>query len=189
MRRSLPALALTALPLLATPASAGTPLPAEEQPFTSYARAQTPGGGPGAGQPLGLFEAIDRLPVAEEHREGYQRTLYKHWKRGLNATDGCDTRREVILSEAVNAPEIGASRKLTGGYWRSTYDNPVVTDAGQLDIDHFVPLAEVYARPRAGSTIAACGTRQERHPVGQRPCARPHGHVHRRRGSVHRPST
>ncbi|MEE1774844.1 HNH endonuclease family protein [Streptomyces sp. NPDC048210] len=146
MRCGLPALALAALPLLATPAaSAGTPLPVEEQPFTSYAPAQTPDGAPGAARlSLGLFEAIDRLPVAEEHREGYKRTLYKHWNRGLNATDGCDTRREVILSEAVNAPEVAVGCKLTGGSWRSAYDGLVVSDAGRLDVDHFVPLAEVY---------------------------------------------
>ncbi|MER5556891.1 hypothetical protein ABT001_35505, partial [Streptomyces sp. NPDC002793] len=121
LRRGLPALALAALPLLASPASAGTlttPLPVGERPFTSYAPAQPPGGAPGALQSLGLFKAIDRLPVAEEHRQGYQRTLYKHWNRGLNATDGCDTRREVILSEAVNAPEVAAGCKLTGGSWR-----------------------------------------------------------------------
>ncbi|MEU2468239.1 HNH endonuclease family protein [Streptomyces sp. NPDC012486] len=131
MRRVLPALALAALPLLATPASAGIltgPLPVEELPFTSYTPAQTPDGAPGARRSLGLFEAIDRLPVAEEHREGYKRTLYKHWNRGLNASDGCDTRRD----------------KLSGGSWRSAYDNQVVNDAGRLDVDHFVPLAEVF---------------------------------------------
>jgi hypothetical protein len=145
MRRGLPALALTALPLLATPAaSAGTPLPTEEPSFTTYAPAQTPHGVPGARRSLGLFEAIDRLPVAEEHRQGYKRSLYKHWNRGLNATDGCDTRREVILSEAMNAPEVAAGCKLTGGSWRSAYDGLVVSDAGRLDVDHFVPLAEVF---------------------------------------------
>ncbi|MEU9946535.1 HNH endonuclease family protein [Streptomyces lavendulae] len=94
--------------------------------------------------PLPLFEAIDRLPVAVEHREGYKRDLYKHWNKGLNAGDGCDTRKEVILAEAVGAPQVTAGCKLTGGSWHSAYDNVVVTDAARLDVDHFVPLAEVY---------------------------------------------
>ncbi|MFD3612163.1 HNH endonuclease family protein [Streptomyces atroolivaceus] len=47
-------------------------------------------------------------------------------------------------SEAVNAPEVAAGCKLTGGSWRSAYDNLVVSDASRLDVDHFVPLAEVY---------------------------------------------
>ncbi|MFD9807674.1 HNH endonuclease family protein [[Kitasatospora] papulosa] len=91
-----------------------------------------------------MFEAIDRLPVAEEHRAGYKRSLYKHWNRGLDAADGCDTRREVILSEAVDAPAVAAGCKLTGGSWRSAYDGLVVNDAARLDVDHFVPLAEVF---------------------------------------------
>ncbi|MFF7300549.1 hypothetical protein [Streptomyces sp. NPDC008265] len=28
---------------------------------------------------------IDRLPVAEEHRAGYERDLCKHWNKGLNS--------------------------------------------------------------------------------------------------------
>ncbi|MFG3180319.1 HNH endonuclease family protein [[Kitasatospora] papulosa] len=146
MRRGMPALALAALPLLASPASAGpltTALSVQEQPFTS-SHAQALNGPPGSRQTLGLFEAIDRLPVAEEHRAGYKRSLYKHWNRGLDAADGCDTRREVILAEAVDAPQVAAGCKLTGGSWRSAYDDLVVNDAGRLDVDHFVPLAEVF---------------------------------------------
>lgn len=98
----------------------------------------------GARAPLPLFEAINQLPVAAEHREGYKRDLYKHWDKGLNAGDGCDTRKEVILAEAVGAPQVSAGCKLTGGSWHSAYDDVVVTDASRLDVDHFVPLAEVY---------------------------------------------
>ncbi|MEV6734236.1 MULTISPECIES: HNH endonuclease family protein [unclassified Streptomyces] len=94
--------------------------------------------------PWPLFEAIDQLTVDEEQREGYVRTLYKHWNKGLNAGDGCDTRKEVVLSEAVEAPQVAAGCKLTGGSWRSPYDDVVVTDAARLDVDHFVPLAEVH---------------------------------------------
>ncbi|KIF72828.1 hypothetical protein QR77_41720 [Streptomyces sp. 150FB] len=91
-----------------------------------------------------LRQAVTQLPVAEEHRTGYKRDLYKHWNRGLDLADGCDTRREVILSEAVTAPQVGAGCKITGGTWHSAYDDQVVVDAGRLDVDHFVPLAEVY---------------------------------------------
>ncbi|MFI5868215.1 HNH endonuclease family protein [Streptomyces sp. NPDC051546] len=132
--RGLPALALCALPILVAPAAHSAP-----------AATPAPAAGPaGLRAPVPLFEAIDRLPVAAEHREGYSRTLYKHWNKGLISSDGCDTRREVILAEAVEAPQVAAGCKLTGGSWRSPYDNLVVTDAGRLDVDHFVPLAEVY---------------------------------------------
>lgn len=49
---------------------------------------------------------------------------------------------------AVEAPQVAAGCKLTGGSWRSAYDNLVVTDAARLDVDHFVPLAEVYDSER-----------------------------------------
>ncbi|WP_030688895.1 HNH endonuclease family protein [Streptomyces sp. NRRL B-1347] len=128
--RGLPALVLAAVPLLATApaAHAGTALtPSSAQPVT-----------------LPLFDAVDQLPVADEQREGYQRSLYKHWTRGLNLTDGCDTRKEVILAEAVLAPTVTAGCRLSGGSWHSAYDDLTVTDAARLDVDHFVPLAEVH---------------------------------------------
>ncbi|MFE1793653.1 hypothetical protein ACFW7J_35520 [Streptomyces sp. NPDC059525] len=88
--------------------------------------------------------------MAPEHRDGYRRDLYKHWNRGLNASDGCDTRKEVILSEAVEAPHVAAGCKLTGGSWRSAYDNLIVTDAARLDVDHLLS-----APPAAGPIMPA----------------------------------
>ncbi|WP_331739980.1 HNH endonuclease family protein (plasmid) [Streptomyces goshikiensis] len=145
MRRGLPALALAALPLLTTtasPAAANPGAPTANLP--SYAPARPDAGAPAVLAPLALFDAIDRIPVADEQREGYKRDLYKHWNRGLNATDGCDTRREVILAEAVEAPQVAPGCKMSGGSWLSPYDDVVVTDAAGLDVDHFVPLAEVH---------------------------------------------
>ncbi|MGW4896166.1 hypothetical protein ACWEQL_28505 [Kitasatospora sp. NPDC004240] len=34
------------------------------------------------GAPLLLPEAVARLPLAVEQREGYRRELYRHWNRG-----------------------------------------------------------------------------------------------------------
>lgn len=117
MLRGLPALTLTVLPLL-TAAPAAHSAPAQ----TRVATAAEPAG---VRAPPPLFAAIDQLPVAAEHREGYKRDLYKHWNKGLNAGDGCDTRKEVILTEAVEAPQVAAGCKLTGGSWRSAYDDVV----------------------------------------------------------------
>ncbi|MFF4104274.1 HNH endonuclease family protein [Streptomyces sp. NPDC001903] len=139
MLRGLPALALCTLPLFtAAPAAHSAPT------ATAALAAPVAAGPAGLQAPMPLFEAIDRLPVAAEHREGYKRDLYKHWNKGLNTGDGCDTRKEVILAEALEAPQVAAGCKLTGGTWRSAYDNVVVTDAARLDVDHFVPLAEVF---------------------------------------------
>ncbi|WP_328966251.1 HNH endonuclease family protein [Streptomyces virginiae] len=153
MRRGLPVLALAALPLLASSVPATADMLAGDRASTVPAAPGAPGAA-GVRAPVPLFEAIDRLPVAEEHRAGYKRDLYKHWNRGLNAGDGCDTRKEVILAEAAVAPQVAAGCKLTGGSWRSAYDNLVVTDAARLDVDHFVPLAEVYDSERTPWTAA-----------------------------------
>ncbi|GAV38197.1 HNH endonuclease family protein [Streptomyces acidiscabies] len=136
LRRGLPAFLLAALPLLPAAPSA------QAQPAVTTAPQAA--GVPSPRMLLPLLDAIGEIPVAAEHREGYRRDLYRHWNRGLNATDGCNTRKEVILAEAIEPPQVTAGCQLTGGSWHSAYDDVVVTDAARLDVDHIVPLAEVY---------------------------------------------
>ncbi|MEU9945372.1 hypothetical protein [Streptomyces lavendulae] len=62
------------------------------------------------------------LPIATEDRTGYQRSSFRHWNTGANPSDGCNTRAEVLVAEAVQAPEIGPRCTLTGGLWWSYYD-------------------------------------------------------------------
>jgi hypothetical protein len=89
-----------------------------------------------------LGAVLAALPVAPEQRAGYSRNLFVHW---IDADkDGCDTRREVLLQEAIVAPTVGAGCALSGGKWLSLYDNLTFTDPGLLDIDHVVPLAEAW---------------------------------------------
>ncbi|MFH8470931.1 HNH endonuclease family protein [Streptomyces sp. NPDC017991] len=89
--------------------------------------------------PLG--EAIGRLDVAVEDRTGYDRA--REFGSGwIDADrDGCNTRAEVLLAEAVEAPAVFGRCTLTGGTWFSWYDGQEVT---QTDIDHVVPLAEAW---------------------------------------------
>ncbi|WP_233289313.1 HNH endonuclease family protein [Kitasatospora sp. MBT63] len=91
---------------------------------------------------LPLDEAIEQLTVADEDRTGYVRTAFKHWVDADK--DGCDARKEVIKAEALEPPVQGPRCALTGGLWLSLYDDVVVTDAGRLDVDHLVPLAEAW---------------------------------------------
>jgi hypothetical protein len=93
---------------------------------------------------LSLEEAVARLQVGTESREGYTRDAFKHWNAGANPADGCHTRNEVLIAEAVTAPTIGARCALSGGSWLSYYDQTVVSAASGLDIDHMVPLAEAW---------------------------------------------
>ncbi|GAB3423994.1 HNH endonuclease family protein [Flindersiella endophytica] len=89
-----------------------------------------------------LRDAVASLPVATEVRTGYSRDLFPHW---IDADgDGCNTRYEVLIAEAVTAPSVGSGCTLSGGRWYSYYDNVYWTAPSDLDIDHFVPLAEAW---------------------------------------------
>jgi len=82
------------------------------------------------------------LVVAEDKLSGYKRSAFKHW---IDADrNGCNTRAEVLIEEAIVKPKIGPKCKLTGGKWLSAYDGKTITNAPQLDVDHMVPLAEAW---------------------------------------------
>ncbi|MDX2559345.1 HNH endonuclease family protein [Streptomyces sp. TX20-6-3] len=106
---------------------------------------------------LNLGDAVEEIPLADESRTGYERESFKHWNRGLDLTDGCNTRNEVLLAEAVEAPTVAAGCKLTGGLWRSYYDGQEVNDPAKLDIDHMVPLAEAWD---SGASAWTAGRRE-----------------------------
>jgi hypothetical protein len=89
-----------------------------------------------------LRTAVASLAVASEVRTGYSRSLFPHW---IDADgDGCNTRYEVLIAEADDAPSIGSGCSLSGGRWYSYYDNTSYYLTSDLDIDHMVPLAEAW---------------------------------------------
>ena len=99
---------------------------------------------PTVSAPAGAAALLNLLAVrAEAPRSGYDRDLFRHW---IDADrDGCDTRREVLIAEAVAAPSIGSGCRLSGGRWVSRYDGQVETGSGRgFDVDHLVPLAEAW---------------------------------------------
>ncbi|MFI8365225.1 HNH endonuclease family protein [Streptomyces sp. NPDC085612] len=121
------------------------------------AQAAAPPAAPAAAavpQVLPIGVAVSALPLAVEDRTGYQRTSFRHWNAGEQPADGCNTRAEVLLAEAIVYPEIGPGCTLTGGTWWSYYDEREVTPAGALDIDHMVPLAEAWDSGAAAWTAA-----------------------------------
>ena len=82
------------------------------------------------------------LTVAADQLSGYERSLFKHW---IDADkDRCDTRKEVLIQEAVSLPKLSSGCVFTGGKWISQYDNLATTDYSTLDIDHMVPLSEAW---------------------------------------------
>ena len=86
--------------------------------------------------------STNELVVAEDKLSGYKRSAFKHW---IDADrNGCNTRAEVLIEEAIVKPKIGPKCKLTGGKWLSAFDGKTITNAPQLDVDHMVPLAEAW---------------------------------------------
>ena len=97
-----------------------------------------------------------QIRTAAEREGGYDRKLFKHW---IDADkNGCDTRKEVLIAEAIVKPKKGAKCVLTGGKWLSAYDGKTYTKDASLDIDHMVPLAEAW---RSGAWAWTAKQRQD----------------------------
>jgi Protein of unknown function (DUF1524) len=95
-----------------------------------------------ASGPVPLSDLLAELVIAPEHLDGYDRDLFPLW---IDADgDGCNTRYEVLIAEAVVAPTISGICKLTGGSWVSPYDGLRIDDAKDVQIDHLVALAEAW---------------------------------------------
>lgn len=121
-----------------SPGSSPTVTPASSGPPSSDP--PEPSGDTAGAEPLAAL--LDALRVADEQRAGYDRDLFEHW---IDADgDGCSTRHEVLIEEAVIAPFVGKGCSLTGGSWFSLYDGLSFTDPGDLDVDHVVALAEAW---------------------------------------------
>ena len=81
------------------------------------------------------------LTIAPEGKmTGYSRDRFPHWS---SQGDGCD-KRDVVLQRHGADVQTGAGCKITSGSWTSAYDGVTVTEAGDLDIDHTVALAEAW---------------------------------------------
>jgi len=108
---ALPAAALLVMALAACDAEPGGTVEDAKLPTPSTAPA-TPDSG-GAGEGLPLAEALDRLQAAQRSRSSYQREKFR--PQADAGGDGCDTRRKVLLAEAIRTPDQTDGCTLTGG--------------------------------------------------------------------------
>jgi hypothetical protein len=93
--------------------------------------------------PAELAASIEALEVADERDEGYDRDLFPHWRD--DDGNGCDARDDVLVAQdrSGNLTDADCDAAMTGE-WVSMYDAETVTDSGDIDIDHFVPLKEAW---------------------------------------------
>lgn len=87
-----------------------------------------------------LRAAARELATARERRAGYEREKFRDW---YDADGDCrDTRDEVLAQESRVG--VGSACDVTTGRWYSYYDGRTWTSDDDVDIDHFVALAEAW---------------------------------------------
>ncbi|WP_027341984.1 HNH endonuclease family protein [Hamadaea tsunoensis] len=88
--------------------------------------------------------ALAALTIADQHpMTGYSRDRFPHWR---SAGKGCDVRDVILKRDGTDVKLSGCN--VTGGSWKSWYDEKTYTALSQVDIDHMVPLANAW---RAGA--------------------------------------
>lgn len=98
-----------------------------------------------AAQPASTFHSLlASLPTDESPslHSGYVRSHFKLWLD--TDRDGCNTRAEVLIAEALAALTQHGRCTIDSGSWYSPYDGVTLTSARKVDIDHMVPLKEAW---------------------------------------------
>ncbi|MEY4532283.1 MAG: hypothetical protein RI926_52 [Actinomycetota bacterium] len=114
-----------------------TPTPSATAPATQSTQLGTQGA-------VTFLQLLEQLPTDEApgSHSGYDRDYFNAW---IDADgDGCNTRAEVLMMESLSAVTTRGTCTVSSGQWVSAYDSVTLTDAGDLDIDHFVPLNEAW---------------------------------------------
>lgn len=84
--------------------------------------------------------AVRGLPLAQQTPRGYDRDAFGDWR---DSDGDCrDTRAEVLVAESRKA--VTGDCTIETGRWFSTYDRVFWRHASDVDIDHVVPLFEVW---------------------------------------------
>lgn len=71
---------------------------------------------------------------------GYSRKKFPHW---VAVSENCNAREWVLRRDGKNVTT-GADCYPTGGRWYSVYEPRWLDDPSEVDIDHFVPLANAW---------------------------------------------
>lgn len=89
--------------------------------------------------------AVSRLNAltvaAESHHASYDRDLFPHW---ITVSGACNTRERVLKRDGSNVT-VNSSCYPVSGSWHSPFDGAVWSHPSDVDIDHMVPLAEVWS--------------------------------------------
>ncbi|WP_165986582.1 HNH endonuclease family protein [Streptomyces sp. YIM 98790] len=96
---------------------------------------------------------LGRLTVAAEgSTAGYSRDLFPHWR----SSGGCTARQTVLKRDGSNVV-VNSNCQPTSGTWYSQYDGVTLSAAGDVDIDHVIPLAEAWRSGASSWTTSKRG--------------------------------
>ena len=128
----------TAAPESPTPTKATT-VPSAAKP-TSHPPSPSPTN-TATSQPAALQVTIAHAPV---NLPRYDRGDWKHWTD--DDRDCQDARQEVLVAESLITTTFQTDRRcrVEAGQWLAPYSAITVTDPGELDIDHMVPLRNAH---------------------------------------------
>lgn len=96
---------------------------------------------------VSLKKELENIKVIDNYKGEYNRTDYKHWE---NITNCWNKREDILYNQGKNIILLDKNKKETdniknacyikSGEWKDFYTNEIITDIGQIDIDHVVPL-------------------------------------------------
>lgn len=135
------ALALSVTPGIAPTHAAPVPGLATPGPTAPAQTAESATAASSAGK-VSAKTLLSRLTVRNESSKRYSRAKFTHWVDANR--NGCNTRAEVLKSESKIKTTKRGTCTISTGKWLSMYDGRTVRKAKNLDIDHFVPLAEAW---------------------------------------------
>ncbi|APU14352.1 MULTISPECIES: HNH endonuclease family protein [Actinoalloteichus] len=97
-------------------------------------------GGAGTGDSDAPRQLAELTVAPEGPMTGYSRERFPHWS---SHGDNCNTREVVLERDGTDVVADDQCRPQSGT-WISVYDDQEFTEAGDLDIDHTVPLAAAW---------------------------------------------
>jgi len=107
-------------------------------------------------QPAGSEPEVALLAGLEvrtaDPSDPYVRDLFDGGDWAYDPATGCNTRELVLIEESVIEPVVDDRCRTTVGRWRSAYDGVTTDDPADLQIDHFIPLADAWRSGASGWT-------------------------------------
>lgn len=84
------------------------------------------------------LDTLSALTIGDAQTVDYERAEWKHW-----IGTPCDTRETVLAEQGSDVTKNPATCKVLSGSWTDPYSGETFTNAGDLDIDHVIPLGYV----------------------------------------------